>query len=332
MILIPGKVVSMPRSAPSPLRRSSRSRSAAIAIALAVTGTSALLASCGSSDAGGTPGKVDVVASFYPLQWMAEQVGGDRVEVSSLTKPGAEPHDLELTPSDVGSVQEADVVAYLSGFQPAVDDAVADASGAEVFDAAEAVDLDLTFTPIEEGAQHDDEAGSTDPHFWLDPTLMAQAADEFADTLAKADPDHAAEYRANAKTLVGELDQLDGEMEAGLADCERKELVTSHNAFGYLARRYGLKQVGITGLTPEQEPSPKDLAAIADFVEQHGVTTIYFETLTSPSIAKTLAAETGADTAVLDPIEGLTKKSKGSDYLEVMASNLTSLQQGQGCS
>lgn len=319
----------MPLPPPPSLPQSSRTRVGAVAVAL-VCG--ALLAGCGSSDAGSASGKVEVVASFYPLQWMAEQVGGDQVEVSSLTKPGAEPHDLELTPSDVGAVQDADVIAYLSGFQPAVDDAVDDASGATVFDAADAVDLDLTFTPIEEGAQNDDEAGTTDPHFWLDPTLMAEAATGFADTLAEADPDHAAEYRSNAKALTAKLEALDGDLEAGLADCERTDLVTSHNAFGYLARRYGFEQVGITGLTPEQEPSPADLAAIADFVEENGVTTIYFETLTSPSIAETLASETGADTAVLDPIEGLTDESKGSDYLEIMTSNLASLQSGQGCS
>jgi zinc transport system substrate-binding protein len=285
----------------------------------------AVLSGCGGGSGGtGTPGDpLRVVASFYPLQWMAEQVGGDRVEVTDLTKPGAEPHDLELTPRDVGAVQDADVVAYLSQFQPGVDEAVADATGT-VFDARRATDL---LPAAGEGA-----AGATDPHFWLDPTKLAEVATGFADALADADPAHAADYRANAEALGVQLADLDAEMEAGLADCRRTDLVTSHEAFGYLARRYGLEQVGITGLTPEGDPTPKQLATVADFVERHGVTTVYFETLTSPAVAQTLAAEAGAQTAVLDPLEGLTDESKGADYLEVMRSNLATLRTGQECS
>ena len=161
---------------------------------------------------------------------------------------------------------------------------------------------------------------------------MAEVATAFADALAEADPAHADEYRANAEAVAADLGALDAELEAGLADCERTELVTSHEAFGYLARRYGLEQVGITGLTPDADPSPNDLAEVADFVEEHGVTTIYFETLTSPAVAETLASEAGATTAVLDPLEGLTDESQGADYLEVMRSNLATLQTGQGCS
>ncbi len=334
-------------------RFAASARSAVVlTVALVVAGT---LAGCGSEPGGsGTADdSLQVVASFYPLQWMAEQVGGDRVEVSSLTKPGAEPHDLELTPRDVGAIQDADVIAFLSEIQPGVDQAVVE-SGGEVFDARDATALE----PIaghaedehedeheddehgegehEEGEAHDHshdyEVGTTDPHFWLDPSRMAEVATAFAETLAAADPAHADDYRANAEALGERLADLDAELEAGLADCERSELVTSHEAFGYLARRYGFEQVGITGLTPEADPSPKDLAAVADFVEEHGVTTIYFETLTSPAVAETLASEAGASTAVLDPLEGLTDGSQGSDYLEVMRSNLAALQAGQGCS
>jgi len=298
---------------------------------------------CGSEPGGsGTADDpLQVVASFYPLQWMAEEVGGDRVEVSSLTKPGAEPHDLELTPRDVGAIQDADAIAFLSEFQPGVDTAVVESTG-EVFDARDATEL-VALEPSQRDDEHaeeeahdeDDhdayEVGTTDPHFWLDPTRMAEVATAFAETLAAADPAHAGSYRANAKALGTQLADLDAEMETGLADCDRTDLVTSHEAFGYLARRYGFEQVGITGLTPESDPSPKDLAAVADFVEEHDVTTIYFETLTSPAVAETLASEAGADTAVLDPLEGLTDESDGSDYLEVMRSNLATLQAGQGC-
>lgn len=331
------------------MTRSPASLRSLLVLATAVLGA-ATLSGCGDDAGGsGTPGDpLQVVASFYPLQWMAQEVGGDRVEVSSLTKPGAEPHDLELTPRDVGSIQDADAIAFLSEFQPGVDQAVVESRG-EVFDARDATEL-LPSAHVEpttedehaeeehsdEGEEghdhsHDYEVGTTDPHFWLDPTKMAEVASAFAETLAKADPAHADDYRANATALTGRLEDLDQQLETGLAECEQTDLVTSHEAFGYLARRYGFEQVGITGLTPEADPSPKDLASVADFVDEHGVTTIYFETLTSPAVAETLAAEAGAKTAVLDPIEGLTDESKGTDYLEVMRANLATLRAGQDC-
>ncbi len=314
-----------------------RRSTAALSLSAALLVATAALSSCGSSDSassngpsGDRPGAVTVAASFYPLQWMAEQVGGDHVEVANLTKPGAEPHDLELTPKDVAALDEADVVAYLSGFQPSVDDAVAE-SGATVFDAADTANLDLTFTPIEEGEEHTDEAGATDPHFWLDPTRLADVADAFAATLAKQDPDNADDYEANAKALKAKLDDLDTEYKAGLASCENKDLVTSHNAFGYLAQRYGMEQVGITGLTPDAEPSAGQLADVTKFVEKNDVKTIYFETLVSPAVAKAVASEANVETDVLDPIEGLNDASQGDDYLEIMRSNLRNLQAGQPC-
>ncbi|WP_426572656.1 metal ABC transporter substrate-binding protein [Aquihabitans sp. McL0605] len=311
---------------PAPAPRGA-ARLAALAAAVLLAGS--VLAGCGSSGDGAAPGQLRVVASFYPLQWMAEQVGGDHVHVTSLTKPGAEPHDLELSPRDVGAVQDADVIAYLSGFQPSVDTAVADAGSGTIFDAKEAADLDLTFNPIEDGQRS--ETGTTDPHFWLDPIRMSKVTGAFAAAMAGADPVHAADYRTNAKVLDARLADLDHDLETGLADCASKDLVTSHNAFGYLARRYGLEQVPVTGLTPEEEPSPSDLATVSDFVAAHDVKTIYFETLISPDIAKTVARETGARTDVLDPIEGLNDRSQGSDYLEVMQANLRNLRKGQPC-
>ena len=287
------------------------------------------LAACGSSEgAGGNPdATIQVVASFYPLQWVTERVGGDVVSVRNLTPTGAEPHDLELTPKDVAKIDDADLVVYLSGFQAAVDDAVAD-TGAPAPDAADHADLDLAAT--EDGHDHGEEAG-VDPHFWLDPTRLAKVADAVADRLTELDPDEAATFQANAKDLRSDLDELDADLAAGLADCSSRDLVTSHAAFGYLAQRYDLEQVGISGISPDAEPSPSDLADLADFVEEHDVRTIYFETLVSPAIARTLADETGAETAVLDPIEGLTDDSQGADYLEIMRSNLANLQSGQPC-
>jgi zinc transport system substrate-binding protein len=295
-----------------------------------------VIASCGddSDAASGQTSSGDVIsieASFYPLQWMAQQVGGSQVEVTSLTKPGAEPHDLELTARDVADIADAGVVVYLAGFQPAVDDAVEQVDETKVYDAAPAAELDLTYTPIEEGEEASDEAGSTDPHFWLDPTRLAAVADDFASYLGDIDPDNADTYRSNATTLGHELAALDAEFRARLGSCANTDLVTSHNAFGYLARRYGLNQVGITGLTPEEEPSPEELASVSDFVKDNDVRTIYFETLVSPAIAQTIAGESGARTDVLDPIEGLNDKSQGNDYLEVMRANLANIEKGQPC-
>jgi zinc transport system substrate-binding protein len=295
------------------------------------------LAGCGRGTgrepAAGSPEEASLrlVASFYPLQWATQQVAGRHAEVDSLTKPGAEPHDLELTPQDVGRVADADLVVYLGGFQPAVDDAVSSEGAGHGFDVAPAAQLDLVFTPIEEGEEHTDEAGATDPHFWLDPTRLASVGEALARRLSKLDPAHAADYRSNADRLTTRLDRLDGEFATGLADCANTDLITSHNAFGYLARRYALTQVGITGLTPDAEPRPADLAAVASFVRAHRVRTIYYETLVSPRIAETVANETGAATAVLDPIEGLTSRSAGRDYLAVMRANLASLRAGQPC-
>ena len=301
--------------------------------ALLVAGAVALTA-CGAgsdSSADGGNDELQLVASFYPLQWAAQQVAGSRAEVDSLTKPGAEPHDLELTPKDVATISDADLVIYLKGFQPAVDEAVGQQAGDHSQDVSPAADLTLTYTPIEEGQQHQDEAGATDPHFWLDPLRLAAVAEAIAARLGKLDPTHATVYRTNADRLRATLESLDGEFKAGLANCANPDLVTSHNAFGYLAQRYGLTQVGITGLTPEDEPKPGDLAAIAAFVEENRVRTIYYETLVGPAIAKTVAAETGANTEVLDPIEGLTKESQGNNYLQVMQANLANIEKGQPC-
>ncbi len=297
---------------------------------LGLPGLVLALGGCGSASGSEDADGLSVQASFYPLQWISERVGGDAVAVSSLTPPGAEPHDLELSPQDIAAISDADLVVYLSDFQAAVDEAVAQEASDSAFDAAEHTDLDLTYVPIEEGRSSDD--SSVDPHFWLDPMKLAEVADGLAGRLGELDPDNADQFTTNAETLRHDLAGLDAELRSGLANCENENLVTSHTAFGYLAQAYGLTQVGMTGLTPEEEPSAASLAEIATFVEEHDVETIYFETLVSPAIAETIAGETGAQTAVLDPLEGLTDSSPGSDYPEVMRANLVSLRAGQSCS
>ena len=258
---------------------------------------------------------------------MTDQVGGDAVSVTNLTPAGAEPHELELSARDAGRVQDADLVVYLAGFAPALDDAIHDV-GATALDVADAADLDRTISANDDGRR---DGTTVDPHFWLDPRRLAAVGDAVAAELGTIDPDHAARFTANAAALRVELEQLDGEFATGLATCASTDLVTSHEAFGYLADRYGMTQVGITGLTPDSEPSPATLADVADFVAAHDITTIYYETLVDPSIAETVAAETGAHTAVLDPLEGLGDTSAGADYLAVMRSDLATLRTGQGC-
>lgn len=289
-----------------------------VAAALAVS-------ACGGGSGttgGGTDSRLAVVAAFYPLEYLAEQVGGDLVAVTSLAAPGAEPHDLELSPSDLRQLAAADLVVYLSGFMPAVDEAVADLPPGRAWDAATAADLDLTIGPD----------GETDPHFWLDPVRYGAVGAALSSRLGELDAAGSAAYTDAAADLTGRLTALDAEWAQGTAECANRTLVTTHASFGYLAQRYDFSPRAITGATPEDEPTAQELSATAEFVRQNDVRTIYTETLVSADLADTLAAETGATTALLDPIEGLTDASPGADYLEIMRANLASVRTGQPCS
>ena len=267
--------------------------------------------------------RVHVVAAFYPLAYAAQQVGGDRVTVETLTKPGGEPHDLELLPRQILDIQDAALVVHLSHFQPAVDAAVAAHAAERSLDVAEAADL-LTLTE-----EHDH--GAVDPHFWLDPTRLAAVGEAIADRLAQSDPAGAAAYRANAAAFTAQLTTLDAEVETGLATCTNRDLVTGHSAFGYFAERYGFTQEPISGLSPDLEPRASDLAHVVEFVREHDVRTIYAETIASPLITQALARETGARVAVLDTVEGISDESAAADYPGVMRANLATLRLGQDC-
>ncbi len=273
-------------------------------------------------------GKLAVVASFYPLAEAAQRVGGDLVAVRNLTPPGVEPHDLELAPDDLEALVTADVVVYLGGgFQPAVEDGVAQAEGVTV-DALAAVGPLRSPAPGDAG-----EELSADPHVWLDPGRYSEIVGAVAEALARADPGHAAEFRSNAQNFESELATLGSEFRDGLASCARTTIVTSHAAFGYLADAYGLQQVPISGMAPEAEPDPARLAELEALVEREGVTTIFTEELVSPKVAETLADEAGVTTAVLDPLEGLTadEVDAGDDYVSVMRRNLETLRDALGC-
>jgi zinc transport system substrate-binding protein len=295
---------------------------AAIAVALVITATAC------ERTPDDDQGKLAVVASFYPLAEAAQRVGGDLLGIRNLTPPGVEPHDLELAPDDLEALVTADVVIYLgSGFQPAVEDGVAQAEGITV-DGLAAVGPLRSPPPGEEA-----EELSADPHVWLDPARYSEIVHAVAEALARADPGHAAEFRSNAQDFESELATLGSEYREGLTSCARTTIVTSHAAFGYLADAYGMQQVPIAGLSPEAEPDPARLAELKTLVESEGITTIFTEELLSPKVAETLADEAGVTTAVLNPLEGLTpdEVEAGEDYVSVMRQNLETLRDALGC-
>lgn len=306
---------------------------AGAACAVLLVGT---LSACSGS--GEDDGRTSVVASFYPAQFLAQRIGGDAVSVETLTSPGTEAHDLELTAKQVVAVNEADVLVYLTHFQEAVDHAVDDAdrdkattvdmaSGVEELTDEEGHDHDHDHG--EEG--HDHDHGGIDPHVWLDPANMVTAAAGVRDALVEADPDNAATFEANADELITELESLDADFTKGLASCERTEFVTSHAAFGHLAHAYDLTQVPISGLDPQSEPTTAALAEVTEQVKEHGITTVFTERLASSALAETVARETGATTAVLDPIEGLSDETSDEDYVSLMRQNLDALTKANGC-
>lgn len=290
-------------------------------------------ASNGSSGAAG-PGTTKVSVAFYPLEYAAAKVGGDKVNVTNLTLPGQEPHDLELTPQQVASLEETDLVVYLKGFQPAVVKAVEQSGAKNKLDLSQVIQLH----PATEDHDHDasetedHDHGTTDPHFWLDPTLEAKAVSAIANELSKIDANNKSTYETNAKSTTDDLTALDGDYRSGLTNCRVKTIITTHAAFGYLTERYGLEQIGISGLSPNEQPSPARIAKVQEEAKEHGVTTIFFETLTSDEVAKAIAGDLGLRTAVLDPIEGITAESAGQDYPSVMKANLDAIKQSNGCS
>ncbi len=334
---------------------SKRILAAACAAATALT-LSACISPSTSNGGSSKDGKLTVMASFYPLQYLAEKIGGEHVSVTSLTPEGAEPHDLELSPKMVDSLSSADAVIYLAGFQSAVDEAIEQQAPKTVIDVSSAAKLVEAGTdanhPSEdeedatdeaqsgeteahdhEGADHADHDHhhdmSADPHFWLDPTRMANAATLVGDKLAEADSAHADTYKANAKALAEDLNALSDTLVTKTSTCKVKTFVTAHTAFGYLADRTGLTQVGISGLDPESSPSPARLAEIAQIAKEQGVTTIFTEALIDPKVAQTLADDLGITTAVLDPIESQTDASK--DYAATMNSNIDALTKALDC-
>ena len=265
----------------------------------------ALLPACGSAQKSAHA----YVVSAYPVEWAVRSIVGERADVLDLTPAGVEPHDFELSSRDIDAIGNAKSVFYIgSGFQPAIATA-AERRGHHAVDVA---------------------AGLTtrdgDPHFWLDPTLMAKAVRAIGSALGPR-------YRADATEVENDLAQLDAEFAAGLAQCDRTEIVTAHASFGYLAARYGLTQRALTGISPESEPSPRRLAELSATIKRDGITTVFYERLVPRALADALARDAGVNVALLDPLETLTKRQRadGDDYLSVMRRNLITLEAALGC-
>ncbi|MFE2047003.1 metal ABC transporter substrate-binding protein [Streptomyces sp. NPDC059459] len=327
---------------------------------IAVTAAAALglgtLSACSSDgSAAGKPGntdKFDVVASFYPMAFLAEQIGGDHVSVTSLTQPGQEPHDLEISAKQRAQLEETDAALFLKGLQPSADEAIAQSGAKTKIDAATLTSLEEHGAEVgghadehghehaegehaeeehaEEEHGHDHGEGGKDPHIWLDPVKYAEVAEGVGEAFEKADPDHAADYKKNTEALVAKLGELNTTFETGLKDTKTKTFITTHAAFGYLAERYGLTEEAISGLSPEAEPSAARVRELAKTAQADGVSTIFYETLVSDETAKTVARDARLKTDVLDPIEGITDKSRGDDYFQVMEANLKALQAALG--
>ncbi|HEV8338907.1 MAG TPA: zinc ABC transporter substrate-binding protein [bacterium] len=281
-----------------------------------------LSAGCGSQRQATTT--LSVVASFYPLFEFAGRVGGDRVRVRTLVPAGAEPHDFEPTPADVAALRAADVFIYNgAGLEPWVARLRREISPSTVtVDSSAGLAL---MTPHPKGGP--------DPHVWLDPLLARRQVQNILAGLIRADPDGRSYYEERGTRLQADLAALHGRFAQGLAHCQRRVFITAHAAFGYLASRYRLTMIAISGLTPDAEVPPAKMAAVAREARRHGVRVIYFETLTSPRVAEAIAREVGARTAVLDPLEGLTPEAQrqGKNYVTVMDENLRALAEGLDC-
>jgi zinc transport system substrate-binding protein len=284
--------------------------------------TTPALAGCGTSDSSSN-GRLHIVASFYPLQYVAGRVAGDHAEVENLTQSGIEPHDLELTVAQTAAVADADVVFYEKGLAPAVDSTIASTQPDHVIDAAQATRLE----PAEPGSG---ETG-TDPHFWQDPTRLSAVAVAFEKELARVDPRHAPEYARNVAQLREDLSRLDEQIKKGLANCKIRTVVVSHDAFEYYGRRYGLDIKPIAGLSPDAAPSGAHIIELHRLIRTEHITTVFSETLASPQLARSLANDLGIRAEVLDPIEGLSSETAHQNYLSLMRANLAALRVANSC-
>ncbi|MCL4339261.1 zinc ABC transporter substrate-binding protein [Patescibacteria group bacterium] len=271
--------------------------------------------------------KLVVAASFYPIYFFASQIGGDKAQVFNITPPSAEPHDFEPTTQVIVKIHESNMLVMNGGnLEPWSQKLQDQLSGSNV--KIVIAGAGLTNNEMVENGQK-----IQDPHIWLDPLLAKKEAGEILAGFKETDPKDAAYFEKNAELLVSRLDSLDKEYRDGLKNCQKKDFVTAHAAFGYIAAQYGLNQVAISGVTPDEEPSSQKMAEIADLVRKENIKIIFFEKLVSPKLSQAIAAETGAKTLVLDPIEGITKNetAAGQNYFSLMENNLNNLKAALDC-
>ena len=309
------------------------------------------IAGCGSDTKQAAPAeKMKVVTTVFPVYDVAKQVGGDKVDVSLLVPPGAEPHDWDPTAKDLKEIGTAKVFLYSgAGLEPTEKILAKD-----VLQQAQAVELSksLTLLPApdededehdhdhdkehkddkaqkEDKHEHEHEHGEFDPHVWLDPMNVAKEVDAVVEAFSKADPTNAKYYEANGKAYKEKLQALHAKYEEFGKTQHDKNLVVSHMAFGYLAKAYGFEQLGIMGVSPDAEPTPERMADIVAFIKEHNVKAIFSEELVSPKLANAIAAETGVKVYVLNPAEGLTEEQtqKHVTYLDIMEENLKTLKE-----
>ncbi len=261
--------------------------------------------------------KISVVTSFYPLYEFSKRIGGEKAEVSVLVPAGAEPHDWEPGPQDIIKVESSKIFVYNgAGLEPYIDKIITKTESRKliVVDSSEGIDL------IKEGGTHD-------PHIWLDPALAKHQVDAMEKAFIKADPKNSDYYMANSQALRQDLDALDANISKEFAPAKKTVFITAHAAFGYFAKRYGLTQIAIAGLSPDIEPSPAKIAEIVKLAQENKVKYIFFETLVSPKLSETIAKEVGAQTLVLNPIEGLSEDQikQGKNYFTLMWENVKNL-------
>ncbi len=286
--------------------------------------------------------KLSVVASFYPMYDFTQKIGGDRVKVTNLIPSGMEPHDWEPTASDLAALEQADVFVYSgAGMEQWVEDVLNSLEHQDLVtvEASEGITLreghshgdeDASESHEEEHETHHDlDETGYDPHVWMAPGNAKQQMENIKNALVKADPDNKEYYASNYSRWSGECDKLDQEYRDRLGEVSGKDIVVSHEAFGYLCEAYGLNQLGIQGIEPDSEPNPGRMAEIQDFVAERGVKVIFSEELVSPKVAQAIADATGAEVRVLSPLEGLSdeQQAAGDDYFSVMRQNLDALKE-----
>lgn len=271
-------------------------------------------------------GALSVVASFYPLYFISSEIGADIAGVRNITPAGEEPHEYEPTSGDIVAINNSALLVLNGEIEPWASDIIKNINSQQTFTITAGDGL-ITETMVHEGE------AEADPHIWLDPMLAAKMADNILKGFLKVDPSNEAHYIGSANKLKDRFYALDAKFKSELADCRTRNIITSHAAFAYLAKAYGLRQVAISGLSTESEPSAKELAEVAKFAKDNNIKYIFFESLVSPKLAETIASEVGAQTLVLNPLEGLTQHEieRGDDYINVMEANLANLRIALEC-